>query len=92
MLFYEIIILKVLAKKLLAQVKWSTTVQSINRESIQNLEIPLPPLEIQKNIVEKVRAQRKVIYKLKSEAEQKSKQAKAEIEAMILGTKPVSDI
>jgi len=91
-LFYEIIILKVLAKKLLAQVKWSTTVQSINRESIQNLEIPLPPLEIQKNIVEKVRAQRKVIYKLKSEAEQKSKQAKAEIEAMILGTKPVSDI
>jgi restriction endonuclease S subunit len=81
--------LKCTQHKLLSQVKWSTTVQSINKECIEMIEVPLPPLEIQKNLVEKVTAQRKAIAELKAEADEKSKQAKAEVEAMILGTKPV---
>jgi len=39
--------------------------------------------------MEKVTAPREMISKLKSEAEKKSEQAKADVEAMILGTKPV---
>lgn len=85
------VFLKCSQHKLLSQVKWSTTVQSINRESIENLEIPLPPLEIQKSLVEKVAAQRQVVSELKAKSEKKSMQAKADIEAMILGTKPVPE-
>ena len=53
------------------------------------IEVPLPPLEIQKNLVEKMTTQRKVIAELKAEADEKSKQAKEDVEAMILGIKPV---
>jgi restriction endonuclease S subunit len=85
------VFLKCSQHKLLTQVKWSTTVQSINRESIQDIEIPLPPLKIQKQLIEKVAAQRKVVSELKAEVRKKSRQAKVDIEAMILGTKPVPD-
>lgn len=85
------VFLKCSQHKLLTQVKWSTTVQSINRESIQDIEIPLPPLKIQKQLVQKVTAQRKVVSQLRAEAQMKTKQAKADIEAMIIGNKPVPD-
>jgi type I restriction enzyme S subunit len=77
--------------KLLTQVKWSTTVQSINKESIEGLEVPLPPLSVQRDLVDKVTAQRRKIAALKAEAGKKSQQAKADIEAMMLGTKPVPE-
>ena len=51
----------------------------------------MPPLELQKDLVEKLTDQRKVIAKLKAEADKKSKQVKADVEAMILGTKPVPE-
>ncbi len=85
------VFLKCSQHKLLTQVKWSTTVQSINRESIQDIEIPLPPLKIQKQLVQKVTAQRKVVSELRAEAQKKTKQAKSDIEAMIIGNKPVLD-
>lgn len=77
---------------ILSQVKWSTTVQSINRESIEMIEVPLPPLEKQKNLVEKHTAQRSVIVDLKTEADQKLQQTKTDIEAMILGNKSVTEL
>lgn len=76
--------------KLLAQVKWSTTVQSLNKEGIERLGVPLPPLDIQRDLVEKVAAQRKAIAELKAKAEEKSQQAKADVEAMILGTRKLN--
>ena len=85
------VFLKCSQHKLLAQVKWSTTVQSINRESIQDIEIPLPPLKIQKQLVEKVTAQRKVVSELKSKAEERSIKAKQDVEIMILGTKSIQE-
>lgn len=85
------IYLRCMQHKLLSQVKWSTTVQSINKESIEALEIPLPPLDIQKRLVEKVYSQCKIIDQLKAEADQKTQQAKTDVEAMILGIKPVPD-
>jgi len=63
--------------------------QNKNKECIEMIEVPLPPLEIQKNLVEKMTTQRKVIAELKAEADEKSKQAKEDVEAMILGIKPV---
>ena len=48
----------------------------------------MSPIILQHSIVEKVTAQRKVISKLKSEADEKPKQAKTDVEAMIFGTKP----
>ena len=50
------------------------------------------PLEIQKQLIEKVTAQRKLVTELKLEAEKKSMQAKADVEAMILGSKSVPKI
>ncbi|MFP4453220.1 MAG: restriction endonuclease subunit S [Desulfobacterales bacterium] len=85
------IYLRCMQHKLLSQVKWSTTVQSINKESIETIEIPLPPLDMQKRLVEKVYSQRKIIAQLKAEADQKKQHAKADVEAMILGIKPVPD-
>lgn len=61
----------------------------LNRESIENLEVPLPPLEIQKQLIEKVMVQRKVVSELKFEAEERSVKVKKDVEAMILGSKSV---
>ena len=84
--------LKCTQHKLLAQVKWSTTVQSINKKCIEMIGVPLPPLDIQHNLVNKVKSQRKTIAALKAEADQKSIQAEADVEAMILGIRPVEGI
>ncbi|RJP37130.1 MAG: hypothetical protein C4548_14835 [Desulfobacteraceae bacterium] len=83
------VFLKCSQHKLLSQVKWSTTVQSINKESIEMVEIPLPPLTVQKELLERVTAQRNAVAALKAEADGKLKGARADVEAMILGIKPV---
>lgn len=83
------VFLKCSQHKLLSQVKWSTTVQSINKESIEIVEIPLPPLSVQKDLLEKVTAQRNAVTALKAEADEKLKQARTDLDAMILGVKPV---
>ncbi len=83
--------LKCSQHKLLSQVKWSTTVQSINKECIDKISVPLPPLETQKNLVDKVMEQRNVIAELKAEADEKLQQVKADVESMILGTKNIPD-
>jgi len=63
---------------------------AIGTDDLWKLEIPLPPLPIQRQLVAKVAAQRKKIAAMKAEAQQKTEQAKTEVEAMILGEKTVN--
>lgn len=61
----------------------------IGGADIAKLPIPLPPLAIQRRIVERVTERREEIAHLKAEAKARADAAKADVEAMILGTKPV---
>jgi hypothetical protein len=60
---------------------------AIGSDDIWNLRFPLPPLDIQKQIVTKILAKRAEITILRERATQIRQEA--EVEAMILGTKPV---
>jgi len=61
----------------------------IGGADIASLPIPLPSLSIQRQIVERVANQRAEIAALKADAQARADTAKADVEAMILGTKPV---
>jgi type I restriction enzyme, S subunit len=74
---------------LLKLVKWSTTVQSINAKELESFPIPLPPLPIQSQIVERFAKHREEIAKLKAEAKARAAAAKTDVEAMILGAKEI---
>lgn len=74
---------------LLSLVKWSTTVQSINREELEAYPIPLPPIQTQHRIVEEAERMRVEVNKMQESAKLQSETIKADIEAMILGTKKV---
>lgn len=55
--YYLAYFLKIFQNKILSfVVKHSTTVQSVNTEEFENLQIPIPPLEIQQQIVQKMEA------------------------------------
>lgn len=62
---------------------------NINTEEIRALEIPLPPLPIQRRMVKKIIAGGEKIAGFKAEADRIASQAKADVEAMILGKKRV---
>jgi type I restriction enzyme S subunit len=70
-------------------VKTSSGLGSINSTELRAAPIPLPPLPVQRQLVAKVAAQRKKIAAMKADAQQKTEQAKAEVEAMILGERKV---
>jgi len=70
-------------------VKTSSGLGTINSTELRAAPIALPPVSVQKELMKKVKTQRKMIEQFKIEAEKKSKQAKANIEAMILGSKLV---
>lgn len=79
-------------KDLLFLVKSSTTVQSINREELESFPIPLPPIEIQQNIVSKVDKFQNAIKKCKKERLLLKKSTQKKIEKLILGTLSVEDL
>ena len=60
---------------------------NLNSEMIANYEIPLPPLEKQRQIVEQVNALRLATTNCRKAIETFTKTANAEIEDMIMGTK-----
>ena len=62
---------------------------NINSEELRSLQIPLPPLPVQRQIMERVAAGREEIAREKANAERLSRKINAEIEALILGTKKV---
>lgn len=75
---------------LLRLVKSSTTVQSINREWLEDYPIPLPPLEVQQEIVARAQDKRREAARLQAEAHRKQQEARKETEALILGTETLA--
>ena len=69
--------------------KTSSGLGSINSTELRSAPIPLPPLPIQRQIVEWVAARRAEISRLDTDATAAMEKAKADVEAMIVGSKPV---
>ncbi len=86
---YLVASLKAVEGKILKLVKHSTTVQSINSPDLMDLEIPLPPLPVQQEIVAHVKELRVKITALREGARQVEERAAREVEGMILGIRPV---
>ncbi len=61
----------------------------IGAEDIRNFPIPVPPLEVQREIVYAVNRQRARIAKERKAAEARQAQAARDVEEMILGIRPV---
>jgi type I restriction enzyme, S subunit len=60
---------------------------NINSEELRALEIPLPPLAVQKQIMDRVAAGREEIAREREAAHRLARGIDAEVEALILGTK-----
>lgn len=65
---------------------------NINSVELRGLQIPLPPLSVQKQIMERVAAGREEITREREAAERLACDINAEVEALILGTKKVSEL
>jgi type I restriction enzyme, S subunit len=63
---------------------------NVNSVELRSLQIPLPPLDIQRAIVARIQAGRAEIARLRGEAEYVRRTARVEVEALILGTLPVA--
>jgi restriction endonuclease S subunit len=74
---------------LLRLVKWSTTVQSMNKEELDRFPIPLPPIDVQRRIMERVEAGRARIAHEREVARETARRIEADLEAWLLGTKEV---
>lgn len=66
----------------------SPTMKKITKPSLLALRFPLPPLDIQENIISEIEKKRKEARLLQDEAKDSQKKARLEIEKMILGTRP----
>ena len=62
---------------------------NVNSEELRSLQIPLPPLDVQKAIVQRVEVGRKAIAREREAADLKKQEIEAEIEALILGTQAI---
>jgi restriction endonuclease S subunit len=62
---------------------------NLSAELVRAFPVPLPPLSVQRHIVERVATRREEIARLKADAKTCADAAKADVEAMILGTKPI---
>jgi hypothetical protein len=72
---------------LLKLVKWSTTVQSLNAAELESFPVPVPSLEVQRKLVQRVSAARAEMARERAAAEQLRQSIAAEVESLILGTK-----
>ena len=63
----------------------------ISPDALLNFVIPLPPLSVQKQIMERVETGRAEIARERDAAESLAKAINAEVEALILGTKSLKD-
>jgi type I restriction enzyme, S subunit len=62
---------------------------AIGTPDIWNLQIPLPPLPVQRVIMERITAARAAIAREQENVARLASEAESEVEAMILGTRPV---
>lgn len=67
----------------------SPTMKNISKPALMALRFPLPPLDIQEEIISEIEEKRKEARDLQNDARGSQKQAGVEIEKMILGTRPV---
>ena len=61
---------------------------NLNADMIANLKIPVPPLPVQREIMERVASGRAEIIREREAAERLAEDISCEVEAMMLGTKP----
>ena len=64
---------------------------NINSVELRSLQIPLPPLNVQKQMMERVAASRQEIARERESADRLDREMNAEIEALILGTKTLRE-
>jgi type I restriction enzyme S subunit len=62
---------------------------NINSQELRSLQIPLPPIEIQREIINRVEKGRDEITAMRQSAKEKAKAIETEIEELILGVKPL---
>lgn len=62
---------------------------NINTEELRSLQVPLPPLEVQHEIVRHIERGRAEIAREREQAARRAREAEAEVEALILGTRRV---
>jgi restriction endonuclease S subunit len=65
---------------------------NINSQELRALEVPLPPLTMQKQIMERVATGREEIAREREAADRLTREIDDEVEALILGTKRVSEL
>lgn len=65
---------------------------AITQDELEKIEIPLPPLSVQRQIMERVAACREQITRERVAADRLAREINAEVEALILGTKMVSEL
>ena len=73
-----------------ARAKFTTNLASINSNDLREMPLPLPPLARQRELADKLANRRAEIAALRTTAAERERQAKAEVEAMILGEKAVT--
>jgi type I restriction enzyme, S subunit len=64
----------------------------ISADDILNFPLPVPPVAVQRQIVERVTAAREEIARERESADRIERDIKAEVEALILGKKKVADL
>lgn len=76
-----------------ARAKFTTNLASINSTDLRELEVPLPPLSVQREILRSVSEARREILREREKARQLAATVQQEIEEMILGVRliPVVD-
>lgn len=72
-----------------ARAKFTTNLASINSNDLRELQVPLPPLDLQHEIVRRVAEKRAEIAQERNRVRRLTIEVLREIEEMILGTRPV---
>jgi type I restriction enzyme S subunit len=72
-----------------ARAKFTTNLASINSNDLRELSVPMPSLKLQQAMIKRVDDGRAEIAKLKAHAAARSDFARADVEEMVLGTKPI---
>lgn len=70
----------------------SATMQNITKPSLLALNLPLPPLLVQRHILKEIVTSREEIAREREAADKLSHNINAEIEALILGTKRINEL
>lgn len=79
-LYFQYILSSLIIQKQIENITSGVRMPRINESFFKNLQIPLPPLDIQEKIVSHITAEKEKIKSLRQQAEELRKQAKEEFE------------